>query len=188
MWLPLAGEKQIESLPATTSFDSCMEIHMRKPGEIVKPLWDRFHEKVSPEALTGCWIWTGAVKEKGYGVIGLGTRRQGTAKAHRVAYELHKGKIAEGMNILHDCDNPSCVNPNHLYEGTFAQNSQDCVRRKRNFVPNNRGELSNSVKLTLEQVNIIRKKEKTGRQYAKDFGVSKSTVFAIWRNVNWKYD
>lgn len=133
---------------------------MRKPGDVIKPLWERFHEKVSPEALTGCWIWTGAVKEKNYGVIGLGTRKQGTEKAHRVAYKLYKGEIADGMNILHDCDNPSCVNPNHLYQGTLAQNSQDCAKRKRNFVPNNRGEKSNSAVLTLDQVNIIRKKKK----------------------------
>ena len=161
---------------------------MRKAGQVLSPLWDRFHAKVSPEALTGCWIWTGAVKELGYGVIGLGTREQGTAKAHRVAYTLYKGQIPSGMNVLHDCDNPSCVNPSHLYAGTLSDNMIDCVKRKRQYKPDNRGEKSTTRKLSVEQVNVIRSKQKTGRAYAAEFGVSKSTVFAIWRGVNWKHD
>lgn len=160
---------------------------MRKRGEVISPLIDRFNAKVSPEAITGCWIWTGAVKELGYGVIGLGTREQGTAKAHRVSYELHKGPIPDGLSVLHDCDNPACVNPSHLYAGTLSQNMKDCVRRNRQFKPDNNGEKSTTRRLSLEQVNIIRQKQKTGREYAKDFGVSKSTVFAIWRGVNWKH-
>jgi hypothetical protein len=165
-----------------------MEIRMRKAGQVISPLWDRFHSKVAPEALTGCWIWIGAVKELGYGVIGLGTREQGTAKAHRVAYQLYKGQIPDGLNVLHECDNPSCVNPAHLYAGTLSDNMRDCVKRKRLVTPNNRGERSTTRVLTKSQVDIIRTKQKTGRAYAADFGVSKSTVFAIWRNVNWKYD
>lgn len=161
---------------------------MRKSGDIVRSLWDRFYDKVCPEALTGCWLWTGAVKELGYGVIGLGTREQGTAKAHRVSYMLHKGEIPAGMSVLHRCDTPSCVNPSHLFLGTLSDNMRDCVAKKRQFKPNNRGERSTTRVLSLQQVNEIRKKEKTGRQYAAQFGVSKSTVFAIWRNVNWKYD
>src|SRR5574340_590014 len=86
----------------------------RKPGEIQRSLLERFFDKVSPEALTGCWLWTGAVKELGYGVIGLGTREQGTSKAHRVSWELHNGPIPSGLNVLHSCDTPSCVNPDHL--------------------------------------------------------------------------
>jgi hypothetical protein len=165
-----------------------MEIHMKKHLPLRASLWDRFHDKFTPEALTGCWLWTGAVKEKNYGVIGLGRRGEGIEKAHRVAYRLYKGDIPQGLCILHNCDNPACVNPDHLRLGTLKENSQDCVSRKRNFVPNNRGERSKTRKLSLEQVNDIRKKEIPGRAYAKKHGVAPSTVFAIWRDINWKYD
>ena len=136
----------------------------------------------------GCWLWTGAKKELGYGVIGLGRRAEGTEKAHRVSYRLYKGEIAEGQCVLHKCDNPSCVNPDHLSVGTLSDNMRDCVRKRRNFVPDNRGEKSTTRKLSKSDVLEIRKREMTGREYAKKYGVSKSTVFAIWRGVNWKYD
>ena len=158
---------------------------MRKKGEIVKSLWDRFHEKVSPEALTGCWLWTGAVKELGYGVIGLGTREQGTAKAHRVAYQLYKGEIPLGLAVLHHCDNSACVSPTHLYAGTLKQNAQDCVARGRNFIPDNSGEKATWAKLTFENVQEIKTRKKSGVEYAKLFGVSKSSIYEIWRGKNW---
>lgn len=162
-----------------------MEIHMRKKGQIVRSLWDRFHDKVFPEPMSGCWLWDGAVKELGYGVIGLGTREQGTAKAHRVAYQLYKGEIPLGLSILHRCDNPSCVNPAHLYAGTLKENSRDCVSRGRNFVPDNRQEKSVGAKLTAADVLEIRKRLMTGVEYAKKYGVSKSAIYEIWRGKNW---
>jgi len=150
-----------------------------------RSLWDRFHDKVSPEALSGCWNWIGAVKELGYGVIGLGHRSDGTAKAHRVAYNLYKGPIPNGLAILHECDNPACVNPAHLRAGTLAENMQDCVKRKRNFCPDNRGEKSTTAKLNYKSVEHIRKKEMTGIAYAKMYGVSKSAIYQIWAGKNW---
>lgn len=152
----------------------------------MKPLKERFEEKYIPEPNSGCWLWTGAVKEYGYGVIGLGTREQGTAKAHRVSYELYKGKIPKGLSVLHSCDNPYCVNPSHLRVGTLADNMQDCVKRKRNYVPNNRGENAKWAKLTVDAVAHIRQKLMTGVAYAKLYGVSKSTIYAIWSGDNWK--
>lgn len=150
-----------------------------------KSLWDRFHDKAMPEPNTGCWIWTGATKELGYGVIGLGRREQGTAKAHRVAYTLYKGEIPTGLSILHSCDNPWCVNPIHLRAGTLSDNMKDCVARKRNFVPNNRGENATWAKLTVEAVYHIRERLMTGILYAKLYNVSKSTIYAVWNGDNW---
>jgi hypothetical protein len=159
----------------------------RKPGELQASLRDRWQAKVSPEALSGCWLWTGAVKELGYGVIGLGTRQQGVAKAHRVAWELHNGPIPAGMNVLHYCDMPGCVNPNHLFLGTLSDNAKDCVAKGRNFVPDNRGERASWGKLKLEDVAEIKTRKMTGRAYAEKFGVSKSAVFQIWRGINWRH-
>lgn len=150
-----------------------------------KTLWERFHEKVSPEPNSGCWLWTGAVKELGYGVIGLGRRQDGTAKAHRVAYELYKGEIPEGGNVLHSCDVPSCVNPAHLRVGTLSENMRDCVKRGRNFTPDNRGENASWAKLTASAVAHIRQRVMTGPSYAALYGVSKSAIYEIWRGHNW---
>lgn len=152
-----------------------------------KSLWDRLHEKLEPNS-NGCWLWTASVKEYGYGIIGLGRRGQGTAKTHRVAWELYNGPIPEGLCILHKCDVPRCCNPDHLYAGTLKQNAQDTVNRGRNFRPNNRAERSSSSKLTIDQVNDIRKKEMTQIKYAKKYNVSRSCVAEIWRGKNWKYD
>ena len=150
-------------------------------------LWDRFHDKVMPEPNTGCWLWIGAVKEYGYGVIGLGRREQGVAKAHRVSWELHRGPIPEGANVLHHCDQPSCVNPNHLFCGTLSDNMKDCVRKGRNFKPNNRGENASWAKLNAEKVADIRKRELKGTEYARKYGVHKSAIYQIWRGENWSW-
>jgi hypothetical protein len=150
-----------------------------------KSLWDRFHDKVMPEPNTGCWLWTGATKELGYGVIGLGRREEGTAKAHRVAWKLYKGEIPEGMNVLHRCDMPACVNPRHLFCGTLADNMQDCVQKGRNFVPNNKGENAKWAKLDAEKVAEIRTRKLKGTEYARQYGVSKSAIYEIWRGKNW---
>ena len=158
---------------------------MRKPGDVISPLADRFYAKVSPEALTGCWLWVGAVKEFGYGVIGLGTREQGVAKAHRVSYELHKGPIPAGLNVLHQCDNPACVNPNHLYAGTLSENMADCKKRGRLKTPDNRGEKAKWHKLTAANVAEVRTRLMTSAQYAKKFSVSRSAICNIWSKNSW---
>jgi len=150
-----------------------------------KSLWDRFHEKFVPDPNSGCWLWTGATKEFGYGVIGLGHREDGTAKAHRVAYQLYKGDIPSGMNVLHSCDLPCCVNPTHLRLGTLSDNSQDCVARGRHKSPNNRGERATWAKLNFENVEQIKKREMAGTAYARLYGVSKSTIYQIWSGRNW---
>lgn len=159
---------------------------MKRNLKLRASLIDRFEDKYIPEPNSGCWLWTGAVKELGYGVIGLGRREQGTAKAHRVSYELYKGKIPDGMSILHSCDNPSCVNPAHLSVGTLSDNMRDCVKKGRNFCPDNSGEKASWAKLTAESVADIRRKEMTGPQYAKKYGVSKSAIYAVWGGDNWK--
>jgi hypothetical protein len=80
---------------------------------------------------SGCWEWVGS-KRNGYGRIIIGSRTDGTRKsmsAHRVSYELKYGEIPEGMEVCHKCDNPCCVNPDHLFLGTRQDNIDDRVRR-----------------------------------------------------------
>lgn len=89
---------------------------------------ERFWSKVNKT--DGCWIWTAYRDDKGYGCFGF---RGKVWKAHRVAYELATGPIPTGAHILHSCDNPSCVNPEHLRAGTHADNMRDKVARGRDF-------------------------------------------------------
>ena len=149
-------------------------------------LHDRFYDKFIPEPNSGCWLWIGGIKEYGYGIIGLGRREEGTDKAHRVSWRIHHGEIPEGMNVLHKCDVPACVNPNHLFLGSLSDNMRDCVNKGRNFTPDNRGEKSSSAILTYNNVADIRKREKRARDYASQYSVKKRTIYAIWRRDLWK--
>lgn len=83
----------------------------------------------------GCWNWLGGLfKETGYGKFNAGKGENGktiTAYAHRVSYELHTGPIPEGMQVLHRCDNPRCVRPDHLFLGTQLDNMRDMIAKGR---------------------------------------------------------
>ena len=149
-----------------------------------RPLAERFHEKYMPEPMSGCWLWTGGTNERGYGIIGV-TAYKGD-KAHRVSWRIHRGDIPEGVNVLHRCDVPACVNPEHLFLGTLRDNMRDCVAKGRNFLPDNRGERSVSAILDWEKVSDIRTRRVTQIQYAELYGVSRSTVNQVQRNAIWK--
>lgn len=97
----------------------------------IKPWPERFWSKVDRRGPDECWPWT-AAKNRGYGVIGAGPRSSGRKFATRVSWELEHGAPPRSdMDILHRCDNPPCVNPAHLFEGTAADNVADMLGKGR---------------------------------------------------------
>lgn len=95
------------------------------------PLAVRFKAKYRVNAATGCWEWTGQRIPTGYGYISRGGRGGGMISAHRASHEIHIGPIPKGHWVCHRCDNPGCVNPEHLFSGPPRVNVIDCVRKGR---------------------------------------------------------
>lgn len=140
------------------------------------------------EHLGKCWVWTGWTNELGYGLVSRveGIRR--LHRAHRVSWTLTNGKIPDGLLVLHRCDNPACVNPEHTFLGTHADNIRDKMEKGRGG--HLRGEEAGRAKLTENEVREIRKMRGEGAVYpviARRFGVSESTIAAIIRGRSWKH-
>lgn len=138
-------------------------------------LVDRFMSKVKKgKKEDDCWLWQAYTGGYGYGRIRIG----GAARAaHRVSYTLFVGFIPSGLWVLHTCDVPGCVNPNHLYVGTAAENVQDMCCRGRS-----------TQLLTAEQVCSIRKQLRddvklTYRQLAEELTVGRTVVRDAARGI-----
>ena len=96
------------------------------------PIEERFWRQTNKGGATECWNWTGAPNMWGYGQIRDMNGRYGKKKlAHRISWNIHNGPIPNGMLVLHTCDNPLCVNPNHLWLGTHKDNNDDMMKKGR---------------------------------------------------------
>lgn len=138
-----------------------------------------FDKLYIPEPNTGCWLWTGRMKvgrdERGR------LRHEGkTWFAHRFAYQMFKGEIPEGLCVCHTCDVTTCVNPDHLFLGTHADNMQDCARKGRRPKTITRwGDKNPSSKLTLEQVADIKSRQFGPTFYAEKYGIHPNHASSI---------
>lgn len=163
-------------------------------------MYHRFWSKVSKTQ--SCWVWTASKNADGYGSFAIS---RVTHRAHRVAWILTNGEIPDGLQVLHRCDNPSCVNPDHLFLGTVRDNSRDMITKGRQWyqkdpvrarrarirnLPRYCGEANPAAKLTREAAEEIRRLHGQGGQtkagLARQFGVSESCVRFILKGETWK--
>jgi hypothetical protein len=154
--------------------------------QISEKLQVGFWRKVDKTA--GCWNWTGYALKHGYG---MKTIRGVGYLAHRLSYILEHGEIPYGKHVLHRCDNPSCVNPAHLFLGNPKINSDDCRAKGRMFVPTPpKGSASKIAKLTearLANVNALHAAGFSFKYLGRLFGVSEGTLIAAYRRKTWKH-
>lgn len=139
---------------------------------------------------TGCWEWLGERTRFGYGSITLGQRRLGNrirVGAHRYFYEHLVGAIPSGKRVCHSCDNPGCVNPEHLWLGTDADNMADMRQKGRAGRKGPDGSRNAASKLTEAQVIEIRSSNLPPKRLAERFNVSELTVRYALRRVTWKH-
>lgn len=146
----------------------------------------------------GCWLWTGVRIKGGYGILSVKGQR---VLSHRFSLSLHlKRPIQFGLEVRHMCHTTSCINPDHLEEGTHTQNMNDMVVANRQAAGkrlseallgrehvNGCGEKNGRAVLTSNQVHEIRKSGSSSGDLAKQYGVSKPTILRIINRKTWKH-
>jgi len=141
-------------------------------------LAERFWKKVAKSS--ECWVWTGGRLGGKYGRIRYLRDDVWTHEyAHRVSWELHFGTIPEGLWVLHECDNPPCVRPDHLFLGTQLDNINDMLFKKRGRNGSSVGVLHGRAKLSESEVYAIRKRvdsDETIGSVAEEYRVSSTLI------------
>lgn len=146
-----------------------------------QPISERldFYTFYSPD---GCWYWTGSVRN-GYGTILIPDKKV-PVSTHRLSYQFHKGPIPDGLFVCHRCDNPLCINPDHLFLGTAADNNQDRTRKGRGRAP--KGPSHRNSKFTESDIINIRSSSLMPSQIAKKYSVAHATIANIVRRKSYK--
>lgn len=145
------------------------------------PFKERF-EKHFNKVSNSCWLWTSGKTKFGYGTLRNNLGKQ--ERAHRIAYALYVGEIPDGLLVLHKCDVPACVNPEHLFLGTYKDNSVDMINKGRGGQINNNfsGHLNPNAKLTIEDKNFIENSLLTGLYDQNELAIK----FCVHRQAIWR--
>ncbi len=143
---------------------------------------ERFNNLIYPEPNTGCWLWGGAVSGNGYGRFWYDSKN---SMAYRVSYLINKGPIPKGLFVCHHCDQPSCVNPDHLFLGTHKDNMNDRDSKGRNGYQ--KGEVNGNSKLKEAQIIEIRNSSLSHTELGIMYGVAPEHIAGIRKGKTWKH-
>ena len=151
---------------------------------------DRFNSRVAKG--NGCHLWLGSLDPCGYGTFSFNGKN---TKAHRFAWSVKNGEIPKGMMICHHCDNPSCVNPDHLFIGTQFDNMRDMHDKNRHTMRDKSwvekraaydGANNPNAKLTADIVRTIRSSTEKATVLAAQYGVHRNIIYGILKRTSWK--
>jgi hypothetical protein len=145
-----------------------------------KSIEERFWDKINKT--NSCWLWTGRPDDSGYGVIRYKGKK---TKAHRLSWFLHFGHVPKNLHVLHKCDTPPCVRPDHLFLGTDLDNAQDRDKKKRRKPL--QGELHGAAKLKSEDIIAIRQSTASAKDIARQFGIDRNYVYKIIKRKHWTH-
>jgi hypothetical protein len=153
----------------------------------ISAFWSQVDQKgpIQPHMHTPCWVWVGKTLCRGYGQFWINGKQD---YAHRISWQLTVGVIEDGLHVLHQCDNPLCVRPDHLSLGTHLDNMRDRDRKGRRSAP--KGSAHGFAKLNELQVRDIKKRLAAGDRVtplARMYGVSPSLVSRIKLGKNWSH-
>ena len=139
---------------------------------------------------SGCHEFQGSIGGMGYGnmAVVLKDGKKGTRAMHRVSWEHYAGKIPEGLNVLHKCDNRKCINPDHLFIGTQKENMRDAIKKRRFvFIEKPIGEKNVNAKLKEKDILLIKRSRETTRALARMFNVTFQAIWYIKKGQNWSH-
>jgi hypothetical protein len=161
--------------------------HARKINaeiRLAERFWSKVYRDADPDK---CWVWRAQIDKNGYGKFQL--RHGEPALAHRVSYMLAHGYMPPSEQLVcHECDNPPCVNPKHLWLGDDKTNHDDCVAKGRHSpIPVVRGSAVNTSKLTEAQAREVLTSPLSNTQLGQKFGVSKTAIRLIRTGKNWSH-
>lgn len=148
---------------------------------------ERFWSNVEVGSPEECWPWRGRRNGRGYGKC-QNFQHTFDSTASRIAYQLCYGPLPKNLGVCHDCDNPPCCNPLHLFPGTMKENMADCIAKGRfKYFKVRRGNEVNTSKLTADQALAIYSSAESGPVLAARYGISKEAVNHIKRGKNWAH-
>lgn len=148
----------------------------------------RINKYTNKKSVEECWEWISTINDNGYAKISIGGRQGLYARTSRVVYYLYYGNYNEELIICHKCDNPSCVNPNHLFLGNHKDNTDDMYKKNRQSEPPvYKGEDHGNSKLTDQEVISIYNSSDTVKNIAIQYNICTLTVYRIKKGEGWKH-